>query len=239
MELWKQEIRHIDMAATSSQTGKTVAVRDEPVLETPSSPSSLSSGSQAEHEFEYLESDNVATQEDIPPDGGYGWVVTACVFIINAHTWGINSVRTEPPIQKQSYSHEVSIADQTVMGCIPGALPVQFDIPWGHRAAIRLNRRPLDIPSPARVTSRVAIEPQARNSTNTTDRNRAGVWLDAIRLICNQDLAPVPQPRRVFRLRHGLPVHHSNIDPAQMVRETTQSGAWDRLRWCWYRWSGV
>lgn len=112
MELWKKYIRHIDMATTSSQTGKTVAVRDEPVLETPSSPSSLSSGSQAEHEFEYLESDNVATQEDIPPDGGYGWVVTACVFIINAHTWGINSVRTEPPIQI-SYSHEVSIAELT------------------------------------------------------------------------------------------------------------------------------
>lgn len=27
-----------------------------------------------------------------PPDGGYGWVCVACVFWINAHTWGINSV---------------------------------------------------------------------------------------------------------------------------------------------------
>ena len=31
-------------------------------------------------------------QVDIPPDGGYGWVCTACVFLINAHTWGVNSV---------------------------------------------------------------------------------------------------------------------------------------------------
>lgn len=31
-------------------------------------------------------------EDDIPPDGGYGWVCTACVFLINAHTWGINSV---------------------------------------------------------------------------------------------------------------------------------------------------
>jgi hypothetical protein len=30
--------------------------------------------------------------EDIPPDGGYGWVCTGCNFFINAHTWGINSV---------------------------------------------------------------------------------------------------------------------------------------------------
>jgi hypothetical protein len=29
---------------------------------------------------------------DVPPDGGYGWVCVACVALINAHTWGINSV---------------------------------------------------------------------------------------------------------------------------------------------------
>lgn len=30
-------------------------------------------------------------QADLP-DGGYGWVCVACVFLINAHTWGVNSV---------------------------------------------------------------------------------------------------------------------------------------------------
>jgi len=35
---------------------------------------------------------NVVVREDIPPDGGYGWICAACVFFINAHTWGINSV---------------------------------------------------------------------------------------------------------------------------------------------------
>lgn len=29
---------------------------------------------------------------DVPPNGGYGWVCVACVFWINAHTWGFNSV---------------------------------------------------------------------------------------------------------------------------------------------------
>lgn len=33
--------------------------------------------------------------DDLPPDGGYGWVCVASVFWINAHTWGINSVGDE------------------------------------------------------------------------------------------------------------------------------------------------
>jgi MFS family permease len=31
------------------------------------------------------------SKEDVPPDGGYGWVCVACNFFINGHTWGINS----------------------------------------------------------------------------------------------------------------------------------------------------
>ena len=29
--------------------------------------------------------------EDVPSDGGYGWVCVACNFLINGHTWGVNS----------------------------------------------------------------------------------------------------------------------------------------------------
>lgn len=35
---------------------------------------------------------NTKPNDDVPPDGGYGWVCVACVFWINAHTWGVNSV---------------------------------------------------------------------------------------------------------------------------------------------------
>lgn len=31
-------------------------------------------------------------REYVPPNGGYGWVCVACVFLINAHTWGLNFV---------------------------------------------------------------------------------------------------------------------------------------------------
>lgn len=36
---------------------------------------------------------NLATIEPIPPNGGYGWVCMMAVFLINAHTWGVNAVR--------------------------------------------------------------------------------------------------------------------------------------------------
>ena len=31
-------------------------------------------------------------REYVPPDGGYGWVCVGCVFLVNAHTWGLNFV---------------------------------------------------------------------------------------------------------------------------------------------------
>lgn len=55
-------------------------------------PTSSNQKTPAEYEFEFSDSANVTGQEDIPPDGGYGWVCTACVCLINAHTWGVNSV---------------------------------------------------------------------------------------------------------------------------------------------------
>lgn len=33
---------------------------------------------------------HVKDREYVPPDGGYGWVCVACVFLVNAHTWGLN-----------------------------------------------------------------------------------------------------------------------------------------------------
>lgn len=50
---------------------------------------------------------HVAEQEDAPPNGGYGWVCCASVFMINAHTWGINSVSTIPQVVMPTSAHYV------------------------------------------------------------------------------------------------------------------------------------
>lgn len=64
--------------------------------------------------------DNLVDPEQTPSsapievDGGYGWMCVLCVFLVNAHTWGINSVRPHswslvsfwPTIWTQIHSQE-------------------------------------------------------------------------------------------------------------------------------------
>jgi hypothetical protein len=52
---------------------------------------------------------NVSMREDIPPNGGFGWVCTICVFLINANTWGVNSVCSSRP-QQSGEEEELRVA---------------------------------------------------------------------------------------------------------------------------------
>ena len=49
-----------------------------------------------------------------PPNGGYGWVCVACVAVINAHTWGLNS------------SYSVFLAHYLATDAFPGATSLEF-----------------------------------------------------------------------------------------------------------------
>ncbi|KAG9258222.1 putative monocarboxylate transporter [Emericellopsis atlantica] len=49
-----------------------------------------------------------------PPNGGYGWVCCACVAVINAHTWGLNS------------SYGVFLAYYLANDLYPGATSLQY-----------------------------------------------------------------------------------------------------------------
>ncbi len=44
-------------------------------------------------------------QEGLVPNGGYGWVCVACLFMMNAHTWGINSVSSDFPLTHLEFSN--------------------------------------------------------------------------------------------------------------------------------------
>jgi hypothetical protein len=56
-------------------------------------------------------------QQDNTPDGGYGWVCVACVFWINAHTWGINGVCSS--LDQLSYNITRFIAFHALLTGLP------------------------------------------------------------------------------------------------------------------------
>jgi len=56
--------------------------------------------------------------EDVPPDGGYGWVCTGCNFFINAHTWGLNSVSN---LLRRCVN--LLLSGTAVVRCFPLSLP--------------------------------------------------------------------------------------------------------------------
>lgn len=69
--------------------------------------------------------------EDVPPNGGYGWVCVACVATINAHTWGINS------------SYGVFLAYFLANNIFPGATYLDFAFVGGLSISIALLVSPL------------------------------------------------------------------------------------------------
>ncbi|TDZ75028.1 putative transporter MCH2 [Colletotrichum trifolii] len=64
-------------------------------------------------------------------EGGYGWVVVACVFLINAHTWGLNS------------SYAVFLAYYLNSGAFPGASPIVLAFVGGLSFSVALLVAPI------------------------------------------------------------------------------------------------
>ncbi|CZT05034.1 related to protein MCH2 (monocarboxylate permease homolog) [Rhynchosporium agropyri] len=69
--------------------------------------------------------------DDVPPDGGYGWLVVACVCLINAHTWGINS------------SYGVFLAYYLDYDTFPGASALEYAFVGGLSISMALIIAPL------------------------------------------------------------------------------------------------
>ncbi|KAL2837919.1 major facilitator superfamily domain-containing protein [Aspergillus pseudoustus] len=69
--------------------------------------------------------------DDVPPDGGYGWVCVASVFWINAHTWGINS------------SYGVFLAHYLTNDVFPNTSPLMYAFTGGLSISCALLIAPL------------------------------------------------------------------------------------------------
>ncbi|KAG4441209.1 hypothetical protein IFR05_003327 [Cadophora sp. M221] len=74
---------------------------------------------------------DVQKPDDVPPDGGYGWVVVASVALINGHTWGINS------------SYGVFLAHYLEHNTFPGASALEYAFIGGLSISMALIIAPL------------------------------------------------------------------------------------------------
>lgn len=73
----------------------------------------------------------LAKPESTPPNGGYGWVCTVCVAVINAHTWGINS------------SYGVFLSHYLSTNTYPGATQLQYALIGGLSISVAMFVSPL------------------------------------------------------------------------------------------------
>ncbi|KAI9820476.1 MAG: hypothetical protein M1826_000913 [Phylliscum demangeonii] len=74
---------------------------------------------------------SLAGPTEEPPDGGYGWVCVVAVFLINAHTWGLNS------------SYGVFLAYYLKHNIFPGATHLEYALLGGSSISQALIVSPL------------------------------------------------------------------------------------------------
>ena len=88
---------------------------------------------------------NTVEQEDIPPDGGYGWIITICVFLINANTWGVNS------------AWAIFLARYLAQSTFPGASQLEYGLIGGLSISQSLLVSPLVAMSNRKLGTRTTL----------------------------------------------------------------------------------
>ncbi|KAG7147234.1 putative transporter ESBP6 like protein [Verticillium longisporum] len=143
---------------------------------------------------------NVTSIEPAPPNGGYAWVCTLCVFLVNSHTWGINSSWA---VIMAHYSNEsTDLKASHFEYAIIGGLSI----------------------SQALLCSPVATQCHKHLGMRAT--MLIGSFIIFVSLLSSSFVTKVWQlvsrPRHVFWLGHGLPLYHCLVGPTSLVFDKTQ-----------------
>lgn len=86
-----------------------------------------------------------ANAAEEPPNGGYGWVCVICVFLINAHTWGLNS------------SYGVFLAHYLDTDAYPGATRLDFAFVGGLSISMAMAIAPVATLTTRKFGTRVTL----------------------------------------------------------------------------------
>lgn len=99
----------------------------------------------AENDDEHHQNELQRVQTDVPPDGGYGWVCVACCFLINAHTWGLNS------------SYSVFLAHYLASNTFAGASRLSFAFVGGLSIGMAMLLSPVATFSVRKIGTRLTL----------------------------------------------------------------------------------
>jgi hypothetical protein len=134
-------------APATSEGWESDTLKNTADAEDPAVPGANLAPSQPGQAVDETEKDPQPTK-DVIPEGGYGWVCVACCTIINAHSWGINSVSDksrhilqETDLASQSYA--VFLAHYLDTNAFEGATPLQFAFVGGVSVGLALLIAPL------------------------------------------------------------------------------------------------
>ena len=175
---------------------------------------------------------------EAPPNGGYGWVCVAATAFINAHTWGVNSVRplltlanVELPFasadQDQSYgvflsyylSNDVFAGGTSLDFAIVGGLSIAAAMLIGTRMMLSVTLLPalLRMSSWLDSTHGNLYDPPLWNTGDAADGRLFRDALADRRFVHQADVAALPESRSLLRDRHGLPLRRKRGDRPAMV----------------------
>jgi hypothetical protein len=127
-----------------------------------------------------------SAEESNLPDGGYGWVVVGCIFLINAHSWGMTSVRPHYYLYKSTTNRT------TVLRSLPSILPISQHLSLRNTPGLRHDRRSLLLTHLPRRTSRKLLRQNPRLKTHLIHWSIIPKRRFYRRQFRNRDLASVP-----------------------------------------------
>ena len=155
-----------------------------------------------------------------PPDGGYGWVCVACCFFINAHTWGINSVRRPSSLARSL----LTLLSSHMVFSSP--IILQTTLPRRYPSGVRFRWWSVYLHGTSRFACRNICDSSAWHANNFNARSLLRNFVFDWSVFLHANMAAVFEPGSVLWMGHGFPVRGLGWSRTAMVHKERKPSKW-------------